>query len=284
MERSANIQENGICWIWSGRNRPTGWNKYFPETINSFCKTFCSRQRIGAPLCERGQWSESRIDQTLVEFEQGSNQKIPYEYYERYNAKLSPSDKEINKLFVGRDWFGKGWPYISDVHTPTFEALANANWSPFIQFWRNSQHGNIYTYKPANLKVLLPAKPLSKSEIEAAKAEAPQQGNGNIGHIVLNVQSPGNGMQLPGLGLAAGADSDFCVPVVDESLFVTNRDYWIYMRDGWGYFKTHYDEPSKQLWLMNTFDYMQDYLKPRSEANHSIRMNDSIKKYTWKKE
>ncbi|HLP92802.1 MAG TPA: hypothetical protein VK168_02155 [Saprospiraceae bacterium] len=218
-----------------------------------------------------------------VTFETGSDQKVPFEYYERYLLGQNPSDIEIRKIFEGRDWFGTGWPYISDVHTPTHQQLANVNWSGYIEFWRNSEHGSINAYKPAGLKVLLPAKPLSQAEIDAAIAQGPQQGNGNIGNIVLNVQQPGNGMNMPGMGLAAGADSDFCVPIVDESLFVINRDYWIFMRDGWGYFKTHYDEPSKQLWLQNTYDYMQDYLKPRPEAKQSILMNGSSKPYTWKK-
>jgi len=218
-----------------------------------------------------------------VEFEEYSDQKIPFEYYKRYNMKNNPSDVDIKKIFEGRDWFGLGWPYISDVHTPSFEALANTNWSPYIRFWRNSQYGNINAYKPANLKVLLPAKPLSKSEIDAAIAQAPQYSGGNIGHLSIGVQSPGSGMQMPGMGLAAGADSDFCVPIVDEALFVTNRDYWVYMRDGWGYFWPKHDEPSKQLWLRNTYDYMQDYLKPRSEAKQAIQMNNKTKHYTWKK-
>ena len=219
-----------------------------------------------------------------VAFEQGAGQKFPTEFYEQYKVKNSPSDVEIKKLFVGRDYQNSGWQYISDVKTPAYEALANdAAWSPYIEFWRNGKHGNANAYKPNGLNVAMPGKILSKAEIDAAKAQAPQQGNANIGNLIIKVNTPPSPHGMPGFGLAAGDPSTYCVPVVDVSGFVLNRDYWLYMRDGWGYFKTHYDEPSKQTWLRNTFDYMQHYLQPKPEAKQSIRMNNHSMEYTWKK-
>jgi len=212
----------------------------------------------------------------LVKFGASGSEKFPTWFYKRY------SDV--------RNWYDDGFrDHVENVlrypgdkmvpeSNPSFVELANGNnWGPYKEFWRNSKYGSVMPYKPANLQVGLTAPILSKSEIDAAKAEAPQQGNGNINNLIINVNTPGNGFQPPNLGLSAG---QICIPVVEFSSALVARDYRHHMNRGWGWVRTHYNYTSQQSFLKEAYDYMQDFVVPRKDKTYGFSMGG--KTFTYK--
>jgi hypothetical protein len=126
----------------------------------------------------------------------------------------------------------------------------------------------------------MPAPALSDQEIEAAKALAPPQGNGNIGNFAINVQAPNNGFPMPNMNL--NSSEKIGIPVVNYASVLAARDYRHYMNRGWGHVRTHYDYSSQQSFLGNAYDYMQDYLVPRAGRTYQITLGGKTFSYQAK--
>jgi hypothetical protein len=215
----------------------------------------------------------------IVKFEASHEQKFPTFMYEQYmQTRNNWDDVYIEQVEV----YGRfaGSEIITTVPPPFPELTSISKWSPYIEFWKNSKWGSVLPYKPSNIQVGLPAPVLSKQEIDAAKAEAPQYGTGgNIGHITLNVGTQGGGFQPAGLGLANAGQ--ICIPVIDYSSSLAARDYRWYLLRGWGRVRTQFDYPGWQSCLGHAYDYMQDYIAPVSGKTYELRMGGKFFSYKF---
>lgn len=214
----------------------------------------------------------------IVRFEASGGQKFPTFMYEQYMQTRNNWDQiYIDRVEnPGRHTGSK----IITTPPPLFPEMTKLSpFNPYIEFWRNSKWGSVLPYKPANVQVNGLAPVLSKQEIEAAKAEAPQYGNGNIGNFSINVNSPGNGIQLPGLGLANS--NKICIPVIDYTSSLVARDFKWYMLHGWGRVFSQFNYPSQQSCLQHAYEYMQDFIAPKSGKTYEFRMANKVFSYKF---
>lgn len=112
-------------------------------------------------------------------------------------------------------------------HPNTIVAGTQIPWPGYWEVWRGSKWGNAQAYAPNGTKVSMPAQVLSKHEIEAAAAQAPQQQQQNgLNNFVINTQP--NPIQP--LNLNLGIDpATMCLPMIDVSAALTFNDYSKYL-------------------------------------------------------
>lgn len=213
----------------------------------------------------------------LVKFGASGSEKFPTWFYQRYSNLREKYDDGFRKHVEDNVRY-PGEKMVPHSNPSFLELKGNTHWGDYKDFWSNSKYGSVQPYKPANLQVGLTAPVLTKGEIDAAKAEAPQQGNGNINNLIINVNAPGNGFQPPNLGLSAG---QICIPVVDFSSALVARDYRLHMSYGWGWLRTYYNYSSQQSFLQEAYDYMQDYVAPRKGKTYGFTMGGKTFTYTY---
>ena len=214
----------------------------------------------------------------LIEFGYSGDEKFPTWMYDRYADVRGKYDSDFIDKVENIDRY-PGDKIVLQSNASFLDLRNGAPWDAYKAFWRNSKYGSVQPYAPGNLQVGLPAPVLFKHEIDAAKAEAPQQGNGNINNFVINVNVPGNGFQPGNMGLANAGQ--ICIPVVELSSALVARDYRLYMNQGWGHIRTHYDYPSQQNFLKNAYDYMQDYIAPRKDKTYEFKMGGKFFSYKY---
>jgi hypothetical protein len=214
----------------------------------------------------------------LLQFGASGSEKFPTWFYDRYEMVKGKYDSDFYEKVEDVQRY-PGDKMVPASNPSFLELRSGSPWGAYKEFWRNSKYGSVLPYKPANVQVGLPAPVLWKHEIDAAKAEAPQQGNGNINNFVINVNVPGNGIQHGNFGLSNAGQ--ICIPVVDYSSALIIRDYRLYMNRGWGHIRTHYDYPSQQNFLENAYDYMQDYLAPRTGKTYGFKMGGKTFSYEY---
>ena len=215
----------------------------------------------------------------LIKFGASEGDKFPMFMYKQYkDVRNKYDDKFIEEIEDLERWPGS---WIVPESNPTFIELGSNGslWGAYKEFWKNSKYGSVLPYKPGNVQTGMPAPVLSKHEIDAAKAEAPQYGGGNINHLVINVNVPGNGFQPGNFNLVDA--NQICIPVIDLSSALVARDYKHYILRGYGYLHGQYSWPSRQNFLQNAYDYMQDFIAPRKGKTYGFEMGGKVFSYEY---
>ena len=214
----------------------------------------------------------------LIKFGASGSEKFPSWMYERYSDIRNKYDSDfIDKVENVERYPGSNM--VPDSNPSFLELMNSSNFGNYKEFWRNSKYGSVLPYSPANVQASLPAPVLMKHEIEAAKAEAPQQGGGNINNLVINVNMPGNGFQPGNLNLVDA--NQICIPVIDYSSALVARDYRLFMDRGEGHVYLFYDYESWQNFLQKAYDYMQDYIAPRKDKTYGLEMGGKVFSYKY---
>ncbi|MBC7777050.1 MAG: hypothetical protein H7246_16580 [Phycisphaerae bacterium] len=215
---------------------------------------------------------------SLIKFGASGGEKFPTFMYEQYSNIRGKYDDEFIGQVESQSRYPGSW--IVPASNPSFLELKNgSNFGVYKEFWRNSKYGSVLPYKPGNVQAGLPAPVLMKHEIDAAKAEAPQEGNGNIGNWSIKVSSPGNGFQPGNLDLVDA--NQICIPVIDYSSALVTRDYRLYVNRGVKYVYDHYTYESWQNCLQNAYDYMQDFIAPRKDKTYEFQMGGKTFSYKY---